>query len=287
MPELPEVETIVRNLRQGNEEHPPLPGCMIEKLELFWQRTLAKPSLGELNTVLPGSVIENVKRRGKFIVIELDKNYLLIHLRMSGDLRMETSQLADASLRPIELHDRALFYLNNGWRLAFNDPRKFGRIWLVQEPAEVLGALGPEPLEENFTAQLLYKQLKSVRRQLKPLLLDQSFLAGLGNIYTDEALHLAGLHPLLHSNQLNEEQAERLWGAIRNVLKEGIRHNGTSIDWIYRGGNFQSRLRVYGRTGEPCLICGTTIQRMVIGQRSTHFCPRCQPANCATIKQVV
>jgi formamidopyrimidine-DNA glycosylase len=284
MPELPEVETIVRNLRQGDGEHPPLTGHSIQKVELLWQRTLATPTPEDLNHTLPGRVIRGLWRRGKFIVIELDKDYLLIHLRMSGDLRLETSFDAKANPRPVEPHDRALFYFHNGWRLAFNDTRKFGRIWFVHDPAEVLGNLGPEPLEQTFTAEQFYRLLKDTHRQLKPLLLDQTFLAGLGNIYTDEALHIAGLHPQTRSNQLTEEQAKRLWYAIRQVLEEGIRHNGASIDWVYRGGNFQNHFRIYGRAGKPCLTCGTPIQRILISQRSTHFCPHCQPVSCATIK---
>lgn len=284
MPELPEVETIVRNLRQGNGDCPPLPGHLVEKVELLWQRTLATPTPQELTVLLTGSMIRDVRRRGKFIVIELDKGYLLIHLRMSGDLRMETNRHENAGLRPVQPHDRVLLYFSDGWRLVFNDARKFGRIWFVHDPAEVLSELGPEPLEETFTARQLYQKLKTSHRQLKPLLLDQRFLAGLGNIYTDEALHMAGLHPQMRSNQLTEEQTEKLWDAIRRVLEEGIRRNGTSIDWVYRGGNFQNQLRVYGKAGKPCPVCGTPIQRMVMSQRGTHFCPHCQPATCATIK---
>jgi formamidopyrimidine-DNA glycosylase len=115
------------------------------------------------------------------------------------------------------------------------------------------------------------------KRQLKPLLLDQSFIAGLGNIYTDEALHLARLHPLSLSNQLAPSQSETLLMAIRSVLEEGIRHNGASIDWVYRGGDFQNHFRAYQRTGQPCLVCGTPILRITLGQRGTHFCPTCQP----------
>jgi len=194
----------------------------------------------------------------------------LIHLRMSGDMQLESnSGLIDA-------HHRLLLFLQDGLRLAFNDTRKFGRIWLMANTDSVLGALGPEPLDEAFTAQDLYRRLQSRHRQLKPLLLDQSFLAGLGNIYADEALHLAGLHPLSISDCLTYSQAERLWGSIRRVLSEGIRRSGANIDWVYRGGDFQNYFRVYRRTGEACLSCGTPIQRIVVGQRGTHFCPKCQ-----------
>ena len=158
----------------------------------------------------------------------------------------------------------------------FNDTRKFGRVWLLTDPQSILGRLGPEPLDEAFTAREFHTRLACRKRQLKPLLLDQTFLAGLGNIYTDEALFLAKLHPLSSSNALSQGQATRLLGTIREVLNEGILHNGASIDWVYRGGEFQNHFRVYQRTGEPCLVCGTPIERILVGQRSSHFCPVCQ-----------
>jgi formamidopyrimidine-DNA glycosylase len=160
--------------------------------------------------------------------------------------------------------------------LVFSDPRKFGRIWLVDDPSVIFQTLGPEPLSGEFTPTWLDTALCAQRRQLKPLLLDQSFLAGLGNIYTDEALHMARLHPLTPSNSITAEEAEILWMAIRQVLEEGIRRNGASIDWVYRGGDFQNHFRVYGRQGKPCPVCGTIIERIVVGQRGTHFCPKCQ-----------
>jgi formamidopyrimidine-DNA glycosylase len=166
--------------------------------------------------------------------------------------------------------------LEGDLRLAFNDPRKFGRAWLVADPQGVLANLGPEPLDQAFTPEELHWHLKAHRRQLKPLLLDQTFLAGLGNIYADEALHSAGLHPLTLANSLDAGQAFQLWQAIRQVLEEGIRRQGASIDWVYRGGDFQNQFRVYQRTGKPCPICGTPIERIVVGQRGTHFCPACQ-----------
>ena len=140
----------------------------------------------------------------------------------------------------------------------------------------MLGDLGPEPLSDEFTPKWLFDALHARRRRLKPLLLDQSFLAGLGNIYTDEALHMAKLHPLALSDSVTARQAERLHHSIQAILQEGIRRNGASIDWVYRGGEFQNHFRVYGRQGEPCPVCGTTIERLVIGQRGTHLCPHCQ-----------
>ena len=191
---------------------------------------------------------------------------------MSGDMRVE-----DIQGNPVLKHDRLVLNLDNGSRLAFNDTRKFGRAWLLADPHEVLGGLGPEPFDPGLDATSFNEMLAARSRQLKPLLMDQSFLAGLGNIYTDEALHLAKLHPLRLSGSLNPAEAERLLAAIRAVLSEGIRRNGASIDWVYRGGDFQNHFRVYGRTGESCPECGETIERLVVGQRGTHICPNCQP----------
>ena len=270
MPELPEVETIAANLRQGGDL-PGLPGHTIQRAELLWERTLAVPSPAEFSERIAGQTIRDIRRRGKFLLFDLDRHTLMIHLRMSGDLWVEPESA------PVAPHHRLLLHLDGDLRLAFNDARKFGRAWLVEEPGIVLDSLGPEPLEEGFTAEILYQRLHAVKRQLKPLLLDQSFLAGLGNIYADEALHQARLHPLALSNELTPEQSARLWESIRLVLQEGIRRNGASIDWVYRGGNYQHFFKVYQRTGFPCYNCGTSIERLVVGQRGTHICPHCQP----------
>jgi formamidopyrimidine-DNA glycosylase len=170
-----------------------------------------------------------------------------------------------------------LITFESGLRLAFDDARKFGRVWLVGDESQVLAGLGPEPLDPRFGAGRFHRALAARRRQLKPLLLDQTFLAGLGNIYTDESLHLAGLHPLSRSDTLTRAQGALLWRSIRRTLRKGIRRNGTTIDWAYRGGDFQSELRAYGRTGLPCPVCATPIERLLVGQRGTHVCPRCQP----------
>ena len=272
MPELPEVETIARRLR------PHLLGRIIEDADLRWHRTLALPSRRMFKQLVRGQEIKEVTRRAKYLILHLTQYSLLIHLRMSGDLLLKESRI-----KP-EKHDRLILTLvyprpveePGSMSLVFNDTRKFGRVWLTAHPEEVLGRLGPEPLSRAFTPGWLQAALHGKHRQLKPLLLDQTFLAGLGNIYADEALHLAKLHPLTLSNAVTPVQAELLHGAIRSVLREGIRRNGASIDWVYRGGEFQNYFRVYDREGEPCPICGTKIQRLVIGQRGTHICPKCQ-----------
>jgi formamidopyrimidine-DNA glycosylase len=264
LPELPEVETIVRSLR------PALVGETIQSADILWARTLAEPGIEELNTRLPGQSIQSLGRRGKHILIHLDQDSIIIHLRMSGDMRVEAGHL------PLQAHDRAVFNFASGQRLVFINPRKFGRVWLVDDPVNALSKLGPEPLDEAFTSDVFYQRLTHHKRQIKPLLMDQHFLAGMGNIYTDEALYQAKLHPLRLSNSLSRDDAERLLLAMHNVLQEGIRRNGSSIDWVYRGGSFQNDFQVYQRTGEPCNVCGTKIERILVGQRGTHFCPVCQ-----------
>jgi len=276
MPELPEVETIARYLRDGKDGKP-LVGQTIQSVEVFWEKSIAEPAVAQFRQQISGQSVREVARRAKFLILRLDFEYLLFHLRMSGDLRIEPEQSEDGQVRPVAVHDRLVFHLSQGERLVFNDPRKFGRAWLVRDTTPVFAGLGPEPLAEDFSAQDFYQRLHAHHRQLKPLLLDQKFIAGLGNIYTDEALHLARLHPNQISAGVRLHEAENLWQAIRSVLQEGIRRNGASIDWVYRGGDFQNSFRVYQRTGLPCPVCGTAIVRTVVGQRGTHYCPVCQP----------
>jgi len=264
MPELPEVESIARKLE------PSLVGKTIKEADLRWARTLATPSPKNFRKQIQGQKIEAVSRRAKYFILQLYDYQLLIHLRMSGDLYIRNGKIK------AEKHDRLIIKISGNKSLVFNDTRKFGRVWLTATPQDILGKLGPEPLERGFTPQWLYKSLQEKHRQLKPLLLDQTFLAGLGNIYTDEALHIAKLHPQGRSDLVSQEQAKALHEAIRKVLKEGIRRNGASIDWVYRGGEYQNYFRVYDREGKPCNVCGTHIQKLVVGQRGTHICPTCQ-----------
>jgi formamidopyrimidine-DNA glycosylase len=276
MPELPEVETICRNLREGQPGAPSLLGKTVAGVQVLWPRTLANCSPDEFRARLIGQSIQAIDRRGKFLLFQLSPDTLMVHLRMSGDLLVETVSTPLAQHHRLTIDFERKEGDQDGLRLSFNDARKFGRVWLSLDPGEVLGSLGPEPLDPSFTAQDLYQRLQTSHRQLKPLLLDQGFLAGLGNIYTDETLHMAHLHPLVPSDELTFSQAERLWWSIRQVLEEAIRRQGASIDWVYRGGNFQNYFRVYQRTGGPCPECGTPILRLVVGQRGTHICPHCQ-----------
>lgn len=272
MPELPEVETICVALRNGGRGGESIIGRRVEASYLPWEGSLAEPTPFEFHKRILDQVVKDVERRGKYIMVKFSDDTLLIHLRMSGDI------LIEGQSEPVAEHHRMMLDLDGDIRLAFNDTRKFGRIWLVADPQTVVGNLGPEPLNGDFTPHDLHKRLQAHRRQLKPLLLDQSFIAGLGNIYTDEALHRAKLHPLLISNTLDYSQSERLWTSIREVLEEGIRRQGASIDWIYRGGDFQNYFAVYQRTGDPCPNCGESIQRILVGQRGTHYCANCQPS---------
>jgi formamidopyrimidine-DNA glycosylase len=273
MPELPEVETIARALQGGGRGCRGVVGRTIRAVDVLWARSIACPDVGTFRREIKGRKILGVGRRGKFLVFDLQGRTLYVHLRMSGDIRVE--ETTDA---PLGKHDRVNFGLEDGGRMVFTDARKFGRMWLVERDHPDIDKLGLEPLDGNITVRQFYQQLHAKKRQLKPLLLDQTFLAGLGNIYADESLHLAGLHPLRCSNSLSEVEAGKLLKAIRSVLKEGILRNGASIDWVYRGGDFQNHFRVYQRTGEPCPVCGAAIERIVVGQRSTHLCPKCQPA---------
>ncbi len=264
MPELPEVETIANHIA------PALLNRQVVGAHLYWHKTLATPTEKEFLKRISQQTILKVGRRAKYIHLQLSEDHLLIHLRMSGDLLIKQPQAQ------VEKHDRLILTLDNQSTLVFNDTRKFGRVWLTEKPETILGQLGPEPFDPAFTAQSLYQKLQNKHRQLKPLLLDQTFLAGLGNIYTDEALHLSGLHPLRNSDTINEKEAEKLHQAIQVILQMGINNNGASIDWVYRGGGFQNLFRAYGRTGQPCPVCQTPIQKTSIGQRGTHFCPNCQ-----------
>jgi formamidopyrimidine-DNA glycosylase len=282
MPELPEVETIVRSLRNivnpSNEDFDSLatrPGILarvVASVSILWERSLAHPTVQEFKNTLPGQKVQSVGRRGKYLVIQFEHQVMLIHLRMSGDIRVEKT-----SINAPQKHDRMVLRFTDGWQMVFNDPRKFGRIWLVDQIEEITSNLGVEPLSDELTGEGFIQKLHATSRRIKQLLLDQSIVAGLGNIYTDEALFLASIHPLTSAREITALQAESLLRSIHYVLEEGIRRNGASIDWVYRGGDFQNHFNVYQRTGEPCKVCGTKIERIVVGQRGTHYCPRCQP----------
>ncbi|MDP6792940.1 MAG: DNA-formamidopyrimidine glycosylase [Anaerolineales bacterium] len=266
MPELPEVETRVRQLRA------PCINRTIQRARIDWPRHIDTPSPTVFTRRIRGQRVTDVRRRGKFLVFQLSEDALLFHLRMSGDLYLT------AEHAPKDRHVHTVLTLDNLQQLRFSDARKFGRVYLVRSADEITAGLGPEPLSKQFTPGRFTRALAARKRMIKPLLLDQNFLAGMGNIYTDEALHLAGLHPLTHSHTVSPVQARRLWRSLRQVLHDGILHNGASIDWVYKGGSHQHHFRVYRRRGEPCQGCGSIIIRTTIAQRGTYFCPGCQPS---------
>jgi formamidopyrimidine-DNA glycosylase len=230
----------------------------------------------EFQERIAGRQVMSVGRRGKYLLIGLDAGHLLIHLKMSGRL-----SVAPAG-EPLDKHTHTVFDLDDGRQLRFQDTRKFGRVYLVDEIDEVTGKLGPEPLADDFTVDDFCRLLALRSGRLKSLLLNQQFLAGIGNIYADEALFAAQLHPLRRADSLTPNEQARLYEAIRAVLQRAIEDHGTTlgdggyVDAWGQTGAYQERIAVYGRQGAACFSCRTTIERMVIGGRSTHYCPTCQ-----------
>ena len=274
MPELPEVQTIVNDLKAAG-----LQGQCFETARVFWARTIAEPSVKAFCSRIRGQMITAIRRRGKFIVFALQNNtHLLMHLRMSGRLHLVAPD------QPRQKHEHVLLNLSGAQQLRFHDTRKFGRLYLVPDADRILGRLGPEPLAKGFTSRKLAQLLKPRKRLLKPLLLDQTFIAGLGNIYVDEALWDSKIHPCRIAAALSEMEIQALHRAIPRVLKRGLKNLGTSLGTgktnFYSIAKHQGRnsdqLHVFRRTGQPCPRCQTTIQRIIVGQRSTHICPRCQ-----------
>ena len=271
MPELPEVETFRRYLLQGVDGSPSILGKKVINAELLWERTLAYPAPDEFLNNIKGQFVTGIGRRGKNLLIRLSRDTLIIHLRMSGEL------IVEEKTGPVGKHYRLIINFDDPYRLAFNNIRKFGRVWLTADPIGLLGNLGPEPLSDEFTPDILFQMLQSRSRQIKYYLLDQESIAGMGNIYTDEALHKAKIHPTFKTNDLTYKQVQVLWKSIREVLQAGIKNHGSSIDWMYQGGDYQKYLSVYNLEGEACTTCKTPVERIKIAQRSTYYCPTCQP----------
>jgi len=269
MPELPEVETIVRGLRE------PLMGRQFTGVRVGWENLVARPSVEEFERSLVGQRILGVKRRGKYLIFTLSSGGSLIaHLRMTGRLLIKNPD------DELDKHDHLIFELDDGRELRFNNVRKLGRVYLVDDEDEIVGRLGPEPLDDDFTPADFAALLSARRGMIKPLLLNQQFMAGIGNIYADEALFVARIHPERKADTLTAGEVERLYRAIRQVLAQGIQNRGTTfsdyLDAEGREGRNQEHLRVFRRTGQPCPRCGTPIERTVVGGRGTYFCPKCQ-----------
>lgn len=297
MPELPEVETTVRDLR------PQLVGRTIRRATVTWERTVAYPAPKAFKKEIVGYTITAITRRGKYLVFALEwqlttddernlresnveyqanrpapssdhpGKFLLVHLRMTGQFGFHEPRVKR------DKHQHVHLELDDGRELRFHDFRKFGRWWLVDNPEHVVGKLGPEPLD--MSKREFVKRLRARRGHIKPLLLNQTFVAGVGNIYADESLWYAKIHPLREAASLSDKEAGDLYNAIRRVFRKAIGVGGTSFDATYKringqSGEFQEDLRVVGRAGEPCYRCGTLIVKMVVGQRGTHYCPHCQ-----------
>ncbi len=237
------------------------------------------PSVNSFCRRIKGNKISAIWRRGKFLVFDfVNGEYLLIHLRMSGRFHL----VSGAPRR--QKHEHVIINFDDGRQLRFHDTRKFGRMYLVKKPQKIIGKLGPEPLANTFKTKSFSQQLKLRRRQLKPLLLDQTFIAGLGNIYVDEALWEAGIHPCRIASTLTDSEIKTLHRAIPRVLKRGLKNLGTSLGTgkanfysiARQKGRNRDELKVFRRTGLPCPRCKATIEKIMVGQRSTHICSRCQ-----------
>jgi len=266
MPELPEVETI------RNELAPYVIGRTVSGLSFPWEGIVRQPSLEEFRARLIGQRITGLGRRGKYLIFSLSGGQaLIIHLKMTGSLW----------LREPEKFVRAIIHLDDGTNVYFRDPRKFGIMWLVDDTESVARKLGPEALGKEFTAEVLAERLKNRTAPIKALLCDQSLVAGIGNMYADEALFAAKIHPMRAGESLSEEEVKRLCKAIRQVLAAGIHDKGASTDTYFRPsgepGTAHSRFRVAHRRGESCPVCGTPLERLPVRNRGSYFCPKCQP----------
>ncbi|MEW6672944.1 MAG: bifunctional DNA-formamidopyrimidine glycosylase/DNA-(apurinic or apyrimidinic site) lyase [Thermodesulfobacteriota bacterium] len=277
MPELPEVQTVVDDLKRDGFE-----GTVITRARVYWPKTVHGLSPEAFQRGIKGRRIAAIRRRGKFIVFDFnDAGHLLIHLRMSGRLLVKTPR------SPRLKHEHVVLSFSDHRQLRFHDVRKFGRFYLVTDAAAILGRLGPEPLEDSFCAAGFAAMLKNCGRMIKPLLLDQAFLAGLGNIYADEALWEARIHPRKIAAELGSAEIRALYRAIRKVLRRGLRNMGTSLgsgqsnffSIAGRNGRNRDALMVFRRTGSACPRCRMAIKRIIVGQRSTHICERCQRLN--------
>jgi len=274
MPELPEVQTIVNELNAAN-----IAGKTIMGAKVFWSRTIAEPSARAFCSRIKGKKISAIRRRGKFIVFDFNKkDHMLLHLRMSGRLHLVPCDL------PRKKHEHVILSFKDERQLRFHDTRKFGRFYLISDDEKILGRLGPEPLASSFTLKIFARSLSARKRLLKPLLLDQTFIAGLGNIYVDEALWESKIDPQRIAASLLKSEIRALHRAIPRVLKRGLKNLGTSLGTgktnFYSIAKHQGRnrdeLKVFRRTDQPCPRCQATIRRIIVGQRSTHICPRCQ-----------
>ncbi len=269
MPELPEVETIARQLRARGVE-----GKTILSVKVGWAPTVTPFSAAAFSAAIEGTTIDRISRVGKWMMLSLGSGKtIMIHLRMSGSFSMEKGS-----------HDRIVLKLSDGLTLYYRDTRKFGRWKLVDDPDVVLRGLGPDALTRRFTLNYFAAAMKKRHRMIKPLILDQAIVAGLGNIYADEALWESKIHPERRSDSLSDEELAKLFKAIKHVLKVGVKNRGTSLgagktnyrDVEGESGGHRAEVNAYGKSGTPCARCETILEKIVVAQRGTTFCPTCQ-----------
>ncbi|MFU1798474.1 DNA-formamidopyrimidine glycosylase [Paenibacillus azoreducens] len=273
MPELPEVETVKNTLNQL------VKGKVIDHVTVNLVRIIQRPDdIEQFAFMLAGHTIQNVERRGKFLRFVLDGLVMVSHLRMEGRYGVY------ASTDPVEKHTHVIFHFNDGTELRYKDVRQFGTMHLFQPGEEFklppLSKLGLEPLEQEFTPERFKAALAGKKSKIKAVLLNQAYVVGIGNIYVDESLFRTGIHPEQLVSTLTDEQFRALHQAIVDTLREAVEVGGSSIKSYVNGqgemGMFQHQLKIYGRQNQPCLTCGTLIEKTVVGGRGTHFCPVCQ-----------
>ena len=273
MPEMPEVETIRRTLIDK------VSGRRIEEVEFLLSRLVKWPSAGEFQAVLTSKTIVNLTRRGKYLLFHLDNQQIMVvHLRMTGRLSYVAPGME------MDKFTRIIFKLDNGYRLVYADTRTLGTLYLLA-PEELwrisgLANMGPEPLSEEFSLTYLTDMLKKRHGNIKAVLLNQKYIGGLGNIYVDESLAIASVHPERIASSLTNLEIEELFNAINKVIDDGIKHGGTTFrdyrDGSGKSGSHQHHLAVYGRKAAPCFTCDTPIVWKAVAGRGTHFCPNCQ-----------
>ncbi|OPA80927.1 DNA-formamidopyrimidine glycosylase [Paenibacillus selenitireducens] len=273
MPELPEVETVKRTLNQL------IVGKTIERVTVSLPRIIQRPDDAlQFEHVLAGHTFQRVERRGKFLRMILDGLVLVSHLRMEGRYGVFRQD------EPVEKHTHVIFHFTDQTELRYKDVRQFGTMHLFQPGEDLqlppLNKLGIEPLDEQFTLDRFKSVIAKRSTAIKPTLLNQAYVVGIGNIYVDESLFRAGVHPETKANTLSDQQLEDIYHAVIATLSEAVDAGGSSIKSYVNGqgemGMFQQQLQIYGRKDEPCVQCGAMIMKSVVGGRGTHYCPRCQ-----------
>lgn len=279
MPELPEVDVVAQGLNQTVKH------LTIKKVQVFWPNMInTDQTINNWTDTLVGETIEAVRRRGKYILFELTHWILISHLRMEGKYLYFTQKEVDSGLATKAKHTHVIFHFIDDSQLHYHDVRKFGHFECIEKKAEkhffAEKQIGPEPLSETFTLENFSDALKKSKQKIKPYLLSQKPVAGLGNIYVDESLFQAKIHPGRLAYCLTKIETAHLYEAIRDVLSRAVLAGGSTIrtykNTLGETGTFQTQLQVYGRQGEPCPRCHTPIKKIQLGQRGTHFCPQCQ-----------